>query len=67
MEKTLTRTALIVSIGLNIFQVVSDESQEWYALVNKAKPEIAEGQIEQGVAYGILKEENKITARSSIK
>ena len=40
MKKKITseRLVLLISIGLNIFQVVSDEAQEWVAISQQSSP-----------------------------
>jgi len=39
VTEKLKTIGLVVSIGINVFQFISDEAQEWYALTRLAKAE----------------------------
>ena len=65
MKKNWKDIALIITILLNVFQFVSDEAKEWYALTRQAEPNVSEQKsINMGMAGRIDKEEVKQLAKS---
>ena len=65
MKKNWKDIALIITILLNVFQFISDEAKEWYALTRQPEPSVSEQKsINMGMAGRIDKEEVKQIAKS---
>ena len=64
MKKNWKDIALIVIISLNVFQFISDEAKDWYALTRQAEPNVSEQKsINMGMAGRIDRDEVKQLAR----
>ena len=70
MKRDWKTIGLVVAILLNVFQFISDEAQEWYALTQQAKPSVRptkeHGDINRRMA-GRIDKDNNITSAKGVK